>query len=82
MKNRGVVNSLAMARPLRIEFAGAVCHIMVRGSQGRALCRDEADREVWLATLGAAARMKKRAGRRLVRLRRVLEGLKTGDGEK
>lgn len=40
-----------MARPLRIEFAGAVYHIMARGNQGQKIYADDADREMWLATL-------------------------------
>ena len=48
------MNCLSMARPLRIEFAGAVYHVMARGSQGRAICGDEGECKMWLATLGAA----------------------------
>ena len=40
-----------MARPLRIEFPGAVYHVMARGNQGQKICADDADREMWLATL-------------------------------
>jgi len=43
-----------MARPLRIEFAGAVYHVMGRGNQGQSIWRDDGDRKMWLATLGAA----------------------------
>ncbi len=43
-----------MARPIRVEYAGAVYHIMGRGNQGRAICLDEGDRKMWLATLGEA----------------------------
>jgi hypothetical protein len=39
-----------MARKPRIEFAGAVYHVMSRGDRGEAIIRDERDR-VWL--LGA-----------------------------
>jgi putative transposase len=42
-----------MARPLRIEFAGATYHIMARGNQGQKICLDDPDRERWLATLVA-----------------------------
>ena len=41
-----------MARPLRIEFAGAVYHAMGRGNERRAIYRDDADRELFLSTLG------------------------------
>lgn len=43
-----------MARPLRIEFAGAVYHAMGRGNERRAIYRDDADRELFLATLARA----------------------------
>jgi putative transposase len=34
-----------MARPLRIEFAGAIYHVMSRGNERGAIVRDDADRE-------------------------------------
>lgn len=34
-----------MARPLRIEFAGAVYHVMSRGNERRAIVRDDSDRQ-------------------------------------
>ena len=34
-----------MARPLRIEFAGAIYHVMSRGGARQAIVRDDADRE-------------------------------------
>ena len=40
-----------MARPLRMEFAGATYHVMARGNQGQKICLDDHDREMWLATL-------------------------------
>lgn len=40
-----------MARPLRIEFAGAVYHVMSRGNERRAIVRDDRDRDRWLALL-------------------------------
>ena len=43
-----------MARPLRIEYAGAVCHVMARGNQGQPIFRDDEDRRGFLATLGEA----------------------------
>ena len=48
------MDCVAMARPLRIEFGGAVYHVMARGNQGRAICQNQGDRKMWLATLGAA----------------------------
>jgi putative transposase len=41
-----------MARPLRIEFADALYHVMSRGNNRRAIVRDDADRQrrlEWLA---------------------------------
>jgi hypothetical protein len=43
-----------MARKLRIEYAGAACHVMARGNQGRDIYADERGRKLWLATLGEA----------------------------
>src|SRR5271168_3635592 len=43
-----------MARPLRIEYAGAVYHVMARGNQGQAIFRDDQDRQRFLETLGEA----------------------------
>ena len=43
-----------MARPVRLEYAGAVYHIMARGNQGRPICADDADRKMWVATLAEA----------------------------
>jgi REP element-mobilizing transposase RayT len=37
-----------MARPLRIEFPGAHCHVMSRGNDRRVIVRDEADRQKWI----------------------------------
>ena len=44
-----------MARPLRVEFADAVYHVMSRGIEGRRICADDLDRELWLEILGRAA---------------------------
>jgi len=40
-----------MARPLRIEFEGAVYHITSRGNEKRAIYRDDGDRLVFFKTL-------------------------------
>lgn len=40
-----------MARPLRIEYPGAVYHITSRGNEKKAIFKDEADREAFLNTL-------------------------------
>ena len=43
-----------MARALRIEYAGAVYHVMARGNQGQAVFRDDQDRRRFWETLGEA----------------------------
>ena len=40
-----------MARPLRIEYPGAVYHITSRGNEKKAVFKDEQDRELFLKTL-------------------------------
>jgi REP element-mobilizing transposase RayT len=40
-----------MARSLRLEYPGAVYHVMARGNQGRPVFRDDRDRRVFLDTL-------------------------------
>lgn len=41
-----------MARPLRIEFPGALYHVTARGDRRGAIYRDESDRYIWLDVLG------------------------------
>ena len=41
-----------MARPLRLEFPGALYHITSRGDGREDIYLDDADREQWLAVLG------------------------------
>ena len=43
-----------MARQPRIEFEGAVYHVMARGNRGQAIYADDTDRKRWLETLGEA----------------------------
>jgi putative transposase len=43
-----------MARKIRIEYAGAACHVMARGNPGRDIYDDERDHKLWLETLGEA----------------------------
>jgi REP element-mobilizing transposase RayT len=43
-----------MARPIRIEYAGAAYHVMARGNQGQAIFADDLDRKRWLETLEEA----------------------------
>lgn len=44
-----------MARPLRIEFSGAVYHVTSRGDRREAIFEDDADRGYFLGVLGQAA---------------------------
>src|SRR6266567_6545924 len=44
----------AMARPLRIQYPGAVYHVMARGNHGQEIFQDERDRECFVQTLGEA----------------------------
>ena len=41
-----------MARPLRIEFPGALYHLTARGNQREDIYLDDEDREQFLALLG------------------------------
>ena len=44
----------AMARPIRVEFPGAVYHIMARGNERRPIFYADKDRELFLSTLEEA----------------------------
>jgi len=44
-----------MARPIRVEFAGAVYHVMARGNERRAIYRDDEDRRRFMDTVGEMA---------------------------
>ena len=41
-----------MARPIRVEFEGAVYHVMARGNERRAIFRSDDDRKLFLQTVG------------------------------
>jgi len=43
-----------MPRKLRMEFPGAVCHLMSRGDRGEDIFLDEVDRHDFLKTLAEA----------------------------
>ena len=43
-----------MPRPLRIEYPGAIYHVMARGNHGCGVFRDNQDRHCWLETLAEA----------------------------
>jgi putative transposase len=40
-----------MARPLRLEFPGALYHVTARGNERKPIVRDDVDRELWLQRL-------------------------------
>ena len=40
-----------MARPLRLEFSGALYHITSRGDRRKDIYRDDQDRQQWLGIL-------------------------------
>ena len=40
-----------MARPLRIEYDGALYHVTSRGNERKAIFKDDSDRELFLNTL-------------------------------
>jgi hypothetical protein len=44
-----------MARKLRVEYPGAIYHLMNRGDRREAIFKDDADRERLLDTLGKPA---------------------------
>jgi putative transposase len=44
-----------MARPLRIEYDGALYHVTSRGNERKSIFRDATDRELFLATLSQVA---------------------------
>ena len=41
-----------MARKLRVEYAGAIYHVMNRGDRREPIFNDDADRQCFLTTLG------------------------------
>ena len=51
-----------MPRQVRIEFAGAMYHVMARGDRREAIVQDDEDRSTWVRTLGEAC---ERAGFRV-----------------
>jgi putative transposase len=45
-----------MARPLRIEYPGAIYHVLSRGDRREAIFRSDADRKLFLDLLGQTCR--------------------------
>ena len=50
----GLPNSSCMARKLRLQYEGAIYHVMNRGDHREAIFRGDKDRELFLQTLGEA----------------------------
>jgi REP element-mobilizing transposase RayT len=48
-----------MARKLRVEYSGAIYHVMNRGDRREAIFRDDADRKRFMETLGEACARKR-----------------------
>ncbi len=44
-----------MARPLRIQYAGALYHVTARGNERRPVFRDDVDRDLWMGQLASVA---------------------------
>jgi hypothetical protein len=44
----------SMARKLRVEYPGAIYHLMNRGDRREAIFRDDQDRKRFISTLGEA----------------------------
>src|SRR5579859_1201305 len=49
-----VVRGLGMARKLRVEYPGAIYHVINRGDRREAIFRDDADRKLFVSTLEKA----------------------------
>lgn len=49
------VTSGGIARPLRVEFPGALYHLMARGNERRMIFGRKSDRQPWLEILGEVA---------------------------
>ena len=49
---QSIVDATILARQRRIEFPGAVYHVMARGDRREPMVCDEGDREAFLRTLG------------------------------
>ena len=50
----GQSHSPVMARKLRVEYAGAIYHVMNRGDRRELIVMDDADRQRFVDTLGEA----------------------------
>ena len=51
-----------MLRQVRIEFEGAMDHVMARGDRQEAIVRDDGDRRTFVRTLGEASGGEKGSG--------------------
>jgi len=62
-----------MARPLRIEFPGAVYHVTSRGNERKAIFRNDHDRKMFLYTLaGVTLRYNRKSFDRHAAVKRYL----------
>jgi putative transposase len=55
------MKKVAMARQLRIQYQGAIYHLMSPGDRPEEIFRDHLDRKSFLATLGAACQKRKKS---------------------
>jgi hypothetical protein len=55
-----------MARKLRVQYPGAIYHVMNRGDRREAIFNDDNDRRLFLSTLGEACEKTRLAGARLL----------------
>jgi putative transposase len=53
-RGRSVGHSAGMARKLRLQYPGAIYHLMSRGDHREPVFLEEADRALFLSTLGEA----------------------------
>ena len=44
-----------MARKLRVEYPGAIYHVLNRGDRREPICKDDADRQRFVEALGEAS---------------------------
>lgn len=51
-RSMGPLKSARMARPVRLEFAGALYHVTARGDRREAIFEDDVDRDQFLQVLG------------------------------
>ncbi len=65
-----------MARPIRIQYPGALYHVMARGNRGQEIFRDDSGH--YTRVTQAISRAERRPGRKLKQIKRKL--LRSGRG--